>query len=134
MSDTPRFSTPPSLDDLVEMAETALAAIPEPLRDLVRGSAIVVEDAPDDETVEAMGLESPWELTGLYRGTPLTQKSFLDVPREPDTILLFREPILLEWIETGEDLFRLVRNVLIHEIGHHFGLSEEDIERLEGEG
>ena len=53
---------------------------------------------------------------------------------EPDTILLFREPILLEWIETGEDLFRLVRNVLIHEIGHHFGLSDADIARLEDEG
>jgi predicted Zn-dependent protease with MMP-like domain len=129
----PRFSTPPSLDDLVEMAEAALGAIPEPLRDLVRGSAIVVEETPDDETLREMGLDSPWELTGLYRGTPLTRKSVLDVPREPDTILLYREPILLEWIETGEDLFRLVRNVLLHEIGHHFGLSEEDIDRLEGE-
>ena len=128
-----RHGTPPSLDDLVEMAESALSAIPEPLRDLVRGAAIVVEDAPDDEILAEMGLESPWELTGLYHGTPLTQKSVLDVPQEPDTILLFREPILLEWIETGEDLFRLVRNVLIHEIGHHFGLSDEDIDRLEGE-
>lgn len=128
-----RHTTPPTLDDLVEMAEAALAAIPAPLRDLVRGTAIVVEEAPDDETVAEMGLDSPWELTGLYRGTPLTLKSVTDVPREPDTILLFREPILLEWIETGEDLFRLVRNVLIHEIGHHFGLSDEDIERLEGE-
>lgn len=133
MPDTPRFSTPPSLDDLVEMAEAALGAIPDPLRDLVRGTAIVVEEAPDGETLREMGLDSPWELTGLYRGTPLTQKSVLDVPREPDTILLYREPILLEWIETGEDLFRLVRNVLLHEIGHHFGLSEDDIDRLEGE-
>ncbi|WP_135469541.1 metallopeptidase family protein [Crenalkalicoccus roseus] len=128
-----RHTTPPSLDDMVEMAEAALAAIPEELRDLVRGAAIVVEEAPDEETLAEMGLDSPWELTGLYRGTPLTQKSAMDVPREPDTILLFREPILLEWIETGEDLFRLVRNVLLHEIGHHFGLSEEDIERLERE-
>jgi predicted Zn-dependent protease with MMP-like domain len=125
--------TPPSIDDLVEMAEAAFSAIPEALRDLVRGTAIVVEDAPDDETLAEMGLESPWELTGLYHGTPLTQKSVLDVPQEPDTILLFREPILLEWIETGEDLFRLVRNVLIHEIGHHFGLSDDDIARLEEE-
>jgi acetylglutamate kinase len=128
-----RHGTPPSLDDLVEMAEAALSAIPEALRDLVRGTAIVVEDTPDDEILAEMGLESPWELTGLYHGTPLTQKSVLDVPQEPDTILLFREPILLEWIETGEDLFRLVRNVLIHEIGHHFGLSDEDIARLEEE-
>ncbi|MBX6747439.1 MAG: metallopeptidase family protein, partial [Acetobacteraceae bacterium] len=101
-----RHGPPPSLDDIMEMAETALAAIPAPLRDMVRGAAIVVEETPDDETLAEMGIESPWELTGLYRGTPLTQKSVLDVPREPDMILLYREPILLEWIETGEDLFR----------------------------
>jgi acetylglutamate kinase len=129
-----RHATPPTADDIVEMAETALGAIPEPLRELVRGTAIVVEDAADDATLEEMGLENPWELTGLYRGVPLTQKSVLDVPQEPDTIILYREPILLEWIETGEDLFRLVRNVLVHEIGHHFGLSDADIERLEREG
>lgn len=126
-----RFSTPPGLDDLVEMAEHALAAIPAPLRDLVRGTAILVEDTPDDDTLREMGIESPWELTGLYQGIPLTEKSVGHVPSEPDRILLFREPILLEWIETGEDLFRLVRNVLIHEIGHHFGLTDDDIARLE---
>jgi len=128
-----RFTTPPGPDDLVEMAERALAAIPEPLRDLVRGTSILVEETPDEETLREMGLDSPWELTGLYQGVPLTQKSVNDIPREPDRILLFREPILLEWIETGEDLFRLVRNVLLHEIGHHFGLSDEDIARLEEE-
>ncbi len=129
-----RYGTPPGLDDMLELAETALSAIPEQLRNLVGGTVMAVEEAPDDEILAEMGMESPWELTGLYRGTPLTQKSVLDLPAEPDTIVLFREPILLEWIETGEDLFRLVRNVLIHEIGHHFGLSEEDIERLEREG
>ncbi|MBV1795762.1 metallopeptidase family protein [Siccirubricoccus sp. G192] len=129
-----RHTVPPSLDDIVEMAEAAFSAIPQVLRDLVRGTAIMVEEVPDDETLEDLGIESPWELTGLYRGIPLTEKSVLDVPQEPDTILLFREPILLEWIETGEDLFRLVRNVLIHEIGHHFGLSDDDIARLEEEG
>ncbi|TCZ63025.1 metallopeptidase family protein [Roseicella aquatilis] len=129
-----RHGTPPGLDDILDMAETALAAIPAPLREMVRGAAIVVEETPDDETLAEMGLDSPWELTGLYRGVPLPQKSVLDVPHSPDTILLYREPILLEWIETGEDLFRLVRNVLIHEIGHHFGLSDADIDRLEREG
>jgi predicted Zn-dependent protease with MMP-like domain len=132
-SDTP-YTVPPSLDDIVELAEAAFAAMPKPLRELVRGVAIIVEDSPDDETLADLGLDNAWDLTGLYRGTPLTQKSVLDVPQEPDTVLLFREPILLEWIETGEDLFRLVRNVLIHEIGHHFGLSDEDIARLEAEG
>jgi predicted Zn-dependent protease with MMP-like domain len=129
-----RFHHPPSAEDLLEMAEAAFAAIPEALRHAVRGTALLVEELPDEETLEVLGLEHPWELTGLYRGTPLTQKSVLDVPAGPDTILLYREPILVEWIETGEDLFRLVRNVLIHEIGHHFGFSDDDIARLEGEG
>ena len=125
-----RHGTPPSLDDILDMAEAALAAIPAPLRDLVRGAAMVVEEMPDDETLAEMGIENAWDLTGLYRGVPLTQKSVLDVPQAPDTILLYREPILLEWIETGEDLFGLVRNVLIHEIGHHFGLSDHDMHAL----
>ena len=128
-----RPTTPPSTEDILEMAEDALRAIPAGLRELVKGAAILVEEVPDEETVEAMGLDSPWELTGLYRGVPLTQKGFADAPGEPDLILLYREPILLEWIETGEDLFALVRNVLIHEVGHHFGLSDEDIARLESE-
>jgi len=126
-----RHTTPPSTDDIVQMAEHALDAIPAELRAMVRGVAIMVEDVADDETLAAMGLENPWDLTGLYSGTPLTQKSVLDVALQPDTIFLYREPILLEWIETGEELFRLVRNVLIHEIGHHFGLSDADIDRLE---
>ena len=129
-----RHTTPRSLDDIVELAETALSAIPAPLRDLVRGAAIVVEETPDDALIAEMGLESPWELTGLYRGVPLTRKSVTDVPQEPDQILLFREPILLEWIETGEDLFAIVRDVLVHEIGHHFGFSDDDIDRLQGRG
>jgi acetylglutamate kinase len=129
-----RWGNPPSAEDLAELAETAFAAIPAPLREAVVGAAILVEELPDDETLEALGLEHPWELTGLYRGTPLTEKSVLDVATGPDTILLYREPILVEWVETGEDLFRLVRNVLIHEIAHHFGYSDEGIARLEDEG
>ena len=133
MGPTPRHTTPPTAEDLVELAELALGAMPEELRAAVKGAAIVVEDAADDETLAELGLESPWELTGLYRGIPLTQKSSADIAQEPDTILLYREAILLEWVETGEDLFALVRNVLIHEIGHHFGLSDDDIDRLENE-
>ncbi len=126
-----RHGTPPTTEDILDMAETALDAIPAVLRQKVRGTAILVEDVPDEETLAELGLDTVWELTGLYRGIPLTEKSAADAPMSPDTILLYREPILLEWIETGEDLFALVRNVLIHEIGHHFGLSDADIERLE---
>lgn len=128
-----RFHHPPTVEDIVEMAEQAFAAIPQELRELVRGAAIIVEEVADEETAAELGMESPWALTGLYRGRPLTQRSVLDTPMEPDTITLYREPILLEWVETGEDLFRLVRNVLIHEIAHHFGFSDDDIERLEGD-
>jgi predicted Zn-dependent protease with MMP-like domain len=127
------FGPPPSLDDLVEMAERALAMIPPRLARHIEGSAIAVEEMPDDETLGALEIESPWDLTGLYRGTPLTQRSVDDVARQPDLISLYRQPILLEWVETGEDLFRLVCNVLVHEIAHHFGFSDADIAALEQE-
>ena len=126
-----RFTTPPSAEDLIDLAEDALGAIPKPLRDLLQGVAILVDDIAEEEMLRELGIENPYELTGLYLGVPLTEKSNAATPAEPDRILLFREPILLEWIETGEELFRLVRNVLIHEIGHHFGLSDADIDRLE---
>lgn len=129
----PLYTLPPSIEDLSDLADRALAAIPARLRDRVRGVSILVEDAADEETLAEMGLESPWELTGLYRGVPFGLKGAEGVRHEPDMILLYREPILLEWIETGEDLFRLVRNVLVHEVAHHFGFSDADIERLEQE-
>jgi len=78
-----------------------------------------------------MELDSAWDLAGLYQGTPLGARSVLDVARLPDRIVLYRQAILFEWIELGEDLGRLVRNVLIHEIAHHFGFSDADIEALE---
>jgi predicted Zn-dependent protease with MMP-like domain len=123
----------PDLEAIVGMAEQALSAIPARLARHVQGVGIVVEELPDDETLEEMGIESAWDLTGLYRGVPLTQQSVSDVVRQPDMIFLYRQPILLEWIETGEDLHRLVRSVLIHEIAHHFGFSDADIEALERE-
>ena len=132
-SPPPSFGTPPGTDDIAELAERALSAIPTRLAMHVRGVGIAVEDMPDDETLDELGIENAWELTGLYRGTPLTQRSMEDVARQPDLIFLYREPILLEWIETGEDLYRLVRNVLVHEIAHHFGFSDADISTLEAE-
>lgn len=127
----PPFGPPPSAEDLIALAERAFAAIPAHLAAHLHGIGILVEDAPDDDTLEEMGIETPWELTGLYRGRPLTQRSVGDVVQEPDMIFLYREPILLEWIETGEDLYRLVRNVLVHEVAHHFGFSDAEIEALE---
>jgi predicted Zn-dependent protease with MMP-like domain len=129
----PGFGPPPSTDDIADLAERALEAIPARLSQHVRGVGITVEDMPDEDTLEELGIESAWELTGLYSGTPLTQRSIDDIVRQPDMIFLYREPILLEWIETGEDLDRLVRNVLIHEVAHHFGFSDAEIEALEAE-
>jgi predicted Zn-dependent protease with MMP-like domain len=133
MSPSTPYSVPPGTDDIVELAERALAAIPERLARHLKGVGIVVEEVPDDDTLAEMEIDSPWDLTGLYRGTPLIQQSVGDVAREPDMIFLYREPILLEWIETGEDLYRLVRNVLVHEIAHHFGFSDAEIAALEAE-
>lgn len=125
---------PPSADLITDLAEAVLAGIPAALRERVRAVSILVEDAADDETLDALGLDNAWDLTGLYRGIPFGQAEGVDVRHAPDMILLYREAILLEWIETGEDLRRLVRTVLIHEIAHHFGFSDADIERLEQEG
>jgi len=124
---------PPTADDIAELADRALAAIPTRLAEHVRDVGISVEEIPDEETLNDLGIESAWELTGLYRGIPLTERSLSDVAPQPDMIFLYRQPILLEWIETGEDLYRLVRNVLVHEVAHHFGFSDEDIEAIEQE-
>lgn len=132
------FTTPPSIEEIAALADRALdwlaARVPFDLRGPLSGVHILVEDFPDDSTLEELGLESPYELTGLYRGTPLIHASHADPGDHPPTVLLYREPILLEWIEDSHDLGRLVRNVLVHEIAHHFGFSDEEIARLEGEG
>lgn len=130
----PAYGPPPDAEAIVMLAEQALAAIPPRLAQHVEGVSIVVEDMPDDETLQELGIDSAWDLTGLYRGTPIGQRSVDDVARQPDLIFLYRQPILLEWIETSVDLPRLVRNVLIHEIAHHFGFTDEEIAALEADG
>ncbi len=129
----PTYTTPPSEEDIYAMAEAGLAAMPPRLAQHVRGVAILVEDLADEETLADLGIDNPWELTGLYRGIPMTERSVADPVPFPDTILLYKEAILIEWIETGEDLQRLVASVLVHEIAHHFGFSDAEIERLEAD-
>jgi acetylglutamate kinase len=133
MSDqrNPGFGAPPGIADIEVLASRALAAFPARFADEMHDIGIVVEDRADDETLRELRIESAWELSGLYRGVPLTQRSVLDPVRQPDQIFLYREAILLEWIETGEDLYRLVRHVVVHEVAHHFGLSDEDIAAIE---
>jgi acetylglutamate kinase len=129
----PLYTTPPSEEDILQLAEIALEALPPSLSRHVKGVAILVEDLADDDTLEGLGLENPWELTGLYRGIPLTQRSISDPVQFPDSIILYRDAILVEWVDTGEDLYRLVSSVLVHEIAHHFGHSDADIERIEAD-
>jgi predicted Zn-dependent protease with MMP-like domain len=121
----------PSLADLEALALTSLATIPEELRRHVRDVVIRVEEFPDEETEREMELETPFDLLGLYRGVDLTRKSVMDAPQGPDMIFLYRRPLLDYWCDTGENLGDIVRHVLIHEIGHHFGFSDEDMEEIE---
>ncbi|MAY65747.1 MAG: acetylglutamate kinase [Rhodospirillaceae bacterium] len=115
------------------MAEEALTLIPDHLRRLAADVVIRIEDFPDAETEREMDLESPFDLLGLYRGIALTDKSVIDPGGMPDMVFLYRRPILDYWCETGEDLTHLIRHVLIHEIGHHFGFSDADMEYLEAQ-
>lgn len=134
MIDAPKGPMPPPDLSLIEaLAERAFRLIPERLRQHLSGVAISVEELADDETLRDLEIESPWDLTGLYRGVPRPQRSNDDLPRPPDMIVLYRQAILLEWIETGEDLVKLVGSVLIHEAAHHFGFSEAEIEAIERE-
>ena len=123
--------TPPSLADIETLAERALATVPRRLKRHLGPVVIRVEEFPDEETEAAMDLDSPFDILGLYRGTALPHKSAGDPLPDIDMIFLYRRPILDYWCESGEDLDRLVRHVLIHEIGHHFGFSDEDMERIE---
>ncbi|TVR96404.1 MAG: metallopeptidase family protein [Rhodospirillales bacterium] len=116
------------------MAAEALQTIPEPLRRHAADVVIRVEDFPDEETEQEMGLESPFDLLGLYRGVALHHKSISASYGDVDMIFLYRRPILDYWCETGEDLAHIIRHVLIHEIGHHFGFSDEDMDRIERDG
>ena len=124
---------PPSFADLEAMAERALGDIPAELKRHLGRVVIRIVEFPDAETEEEMGLESPFDILGLYRGVALPRQSVMDPRAEPELIFLYRRPILDYWCETGEDLYAVVRHVLIHEIGHHFGFSDEDMERIERE-
>ena len=125
------FTQPPTLDDLEALARAAFAQLPEELTRHVDGVVLRVDEFPDEDTERDMELDTPFDLLGLYRGVPLGDKSVSWTPEDVDMIFLYRRPILDYWCESGEDLQHLIRHVLIHEIGHHFGLSDEDMEAIE---
>ncbi len=121
----------PTIADIETLAQRAFEEIPESLRAAAGGIVFHVVDFPDDETMEAMGLETPFDILGLYHGVDLLHKSNLDSSPEVDRVFLYRRPLMDYWRATGEPLDRLVRHVVIHEIGHHFGFSDADMEALE---
>ncbi len=122
---------PPSLIELERIAREQLATIPEKFREHFPDVVICVQEFCDEEIEAKMGLESPFDLLGLYHGVSLDRKSVAASASDLDRIFLYRRPILDYWCETGEDLAHIVRHVLIHEIGHHFGFSDEDMDRIE---
>jgi len=125
--------TAPSLDDLERIARAEFKRLPRRLARHVEGVVIRIAEFPDADTEREMGLESPFDLLGLYHGVAISEKSVSATPENIDMIFLYRRPLLDYWCETGEDLGHLIRHVLIHEIGHHFGFSDDDMERIEEE-
>ena len=121
----------PDADMIERLARAALARIPEPFASHLADVVLIVEELADDETLDAMAIDDPLDLTGLYHGRPLGQKSAFDSGGLPDRIMLYREAILYEWIVTGVGLEALVTHVVVHEVGHHFGLSDDDMHALE---
>ncbi|HEX7854243.1 MAG TPA: metallopeptidase family protein [Sphingobium sp.] len=113
------------------LAQRALDAMPEAFRAHLGDILFQVEDFADDEALAALGLEDAWELTGLYEGRPLTEQSIWESGQMPPRIRLFRRPLLEEWVETGVALDDLIAHVIIHEVGHHFGFSDEDMHAIE---
>lgn len=110
------------------LALTVIDALPEAYCAAARAIVLRVEEFPTDEMVESLGIDDPFELSGMYDGVPLTERSVMDQPVRPDAIWLFRRPILDEWAERGNvTLAELVAHVLVHELAHHFGWSDDDI-------
>ena len=128
---TRSFGMPPSAEELAAIAEAAMEAIPGALRRHVQGIAILVEEFPESEVLDEMGIEDAFGLLGLYQGVAMDQQSVHAVRHDLDRIYLYRRPLLDAWADGTDSLEDLIANTLIHEIGHHFGLSDDDMERLE---
>ncbi|MCA0207347.1 MAG: metallopeptidase family protein [Proteobacteria bacterium] len=122
----------PTMDEMLALVDAAITALPEPFASAARGVALQIEEIASDEMLDELGIDDPLELTGLYDGVPLTQKSLMDVAQQPDMIWLFRAAILDEWCARGDvALDALVTHVYVHELAHHLGWSDEDIATID---
>jgi predicted Zn-dependent protease with MMP-like domain len=122
----------PDIAAFEAMADAAFAGLPEAFRRMCEGVVIKIDDFPDDETLDEMEAETPFDLLGLFRGVGLAQAAAtLQTGQQPNMVWLYRRPILDYWAEHDETLGHIIAHVLIHEIGHHFGLSDADMEELE---
>ena len=134
-SDRPAFGPAPSLDDIAALAEAAFARLPAAFRKLAGEVLFRVEDFAAEDVLDELGLEDAFDLTGLYHGVDIGRRSVLDPSPQPSMVFLYRRPILDEWAERGDvSLEELVAHVLVHEIGHHFGLSDPQIAAIESRG
>ena len=121
----------PSLDEFETLAVAALESLPQPFRDLVRDVRCYVADFPENDVLDELGIESEFDLMGLFTGVGRTEEGIPPTGRMPNTVYLYRRPILDYWAEHEETLGAVVTHVLIHEMGHHFGFSDDDMEALE---
>ena len=124
-------ATAPSLDDIEILAREAFAGLPAEFRALTGEIVFMMQDFPDDDVIDDMELESPFDILGLFQGPDLASREGASAAHTPTMIFLYRRPILDYWSEHDEPLGHIVRHVLIHEIGHHFGLSDDDMESIE---
>ena len=125
----------PSLEEFDALAGEAFRSLPAAIRAQCGDLMIHVADFADDDILGDMNIDDPFELTGLYEGVDLTSRSLDDIPSGPDHVHLYRQPILAEWVDNGETtLGDLIRHILVHEIGHHFGFTDEEIETIESSG
>jgi predicted Zn-dependent protease with MMP-like domain len=123
----------PSLDDIERLAREAFAGLPKEFRALCGDLVFMVQDFPDEEVMRDMKLESEFEILGLFQGPDLAaREGSYDAPQQT-MIFLYRRPMLDYWVENDDTLGHLVRHVLIHEIGHHFGLSDDEMPGIEGD-
>jgi predicted Zn-dependent protease with MMP-like domain len=121
----------PTLEEMETMAHAEFERLPQAFRKLCDGLIIRVDDFATDEVLDQMGIENEFDLLGLFQGVGLPFQSHSDPNPMPNMVWLYRRPILDYWSEHDETIGHIVRHVLIHEIGHHFGLSDDDMERIE---